>query len=71
MGIVDLVKGWRGAREGESEAPLHQPTLSTHPLTSFVLPLAAVDDASFLERLVATDGNPRLFMRALSKNVAV
>ncbi|KWU43039.1 peroxisomal protein [Rhodotorula sp. JG-1b] len=46
MGIVDLVKGWRGARE-------------------------AVDDASFLERLVATDGNPRLFMRALSKNVAV
>lgn len=33
--------------------------------------LAAVDDSSFLERLVATDGNPRLFMRALSKNIAV
>ncbi|GAA5982282.1 hypothetical protein JCM10908_004813 [Rhodotorula pacifica] len=46
MGIVSLVKGWRGARD-------------------------AVDDSSFLERLVATDGNPRLFMRALAKNVAV
>ncbi|GAA5876703.1 hypothetical protein JCM3774_005920 [Rhodotorula dairenensis] len=46
VGIVDLVRSWRGARE-------------------------AVDDTSFLERLVATDGNPRLFMRALSKNIAV
>ncbi|GAA6026343.1 hypothetical protein JCM8202_001951 [Rhodotorula sphaerocarpa] len=46
IGVVDLVKGWRGMRE-------------------------AVDDASFLERLVATDGNPRLFMRSLTKNVAL
>ena len=38
MGIVDLVKGWRGAREGELDAPLCQRTFSTHPLTSYCLP---------------------------------
>lgn len=71
MGIVDLVKGWRGAREGESKSPLASVKPFGTPAYQFLPPLAAIDDASFLERLVATDGNPRLFMRALSKNVAV
>ncbi|GAA6020905.1 hypothetical protein JCM10207_003183 [Rhodosporidiobolus poonsookiae] len=45
VGIVRLLKGWRGTRE-------------------------AVDDQMFLQRLVATDGNPREFTRALSKSLA-
>ncbi|GAA6043798.1 hypothetical protein JCM8097_007715 [Rhodosporidiobolus ruineniae] len=46
VGIVRLLKGWRGTRD-------------------------AVDDQVFLERLVATDGNPREFSRTLRKTLAV
>lgn len=66
VGIVNLLKGWRGTRQGAHAARSAHTVSQADPSES-----AVVDDKAFLEKLVAADGNPREFTRALTQTMAV